>query len=394
MIIAGLLLVDPQRRPAPGWLRLDGERIAEIGEGAPPERPAAGGDDAIVCSGFIDAHMHVPQIDAIGCDGLELLAWLERIIFPAELRWADVEYARAQLASARRRLLQAGTLGYAGYLTAHAHALDSAVEAAGRPALRAVVGQVLMDRAAPDGLLGHPPAPLRASADGRFASSVNPRFAVACSDALLARAAERAAGNVVIQTHLAESVAECRRVAALFPHDEHYTAVYDRHGLLTPRTLLAHGVHLGPAEWSLIASRRSVVVHCPSANVFLRSGLFDLTAARDHAVRLALGSDVAAGPDLAMPRVARAMIEVAKCRALQASGPRAVPTPAEAWTMITRGNADALGWSDAGRLEVGAAADLLVLEPPLPRDDHLIGRLLYTWRNDYITTRVVAGRLC
>ena len=178
----------------------------------------------------------------------------------------------------------------------------------------------------------------------------------------------------------------------LFTNDPNYTSVYDRHGLLTDRTLLAHCLHLNDDEWRLIAQRRSVVVHCPSANTFLKSGVFDLNAIRAHDVRLALGSDIAAGPDLAMPRVARAMIEVAKMRSMTIDRNAHIPTPAEAWNLITRGNADALGWTDAGRLEMGAAADLLVLQLPFDVDEHLIGRLIYTWRDDYIALRIVAGR--
>lgn len=111
-------------------------------------------------------------------------------------------------------------------------------------------------------------------------------------------------------------------------------------------------------------------------------------------MRLALGSDIAAGPDIAMPRVARAMIEVAKLRAMTIDPRAYIPTPAETWRMITTGNADALGWADAGRLQAGSFADVLALRLPFEIDEHLIGRLIYTWRNDYIAHRIVAGRLC
>jgi guanine deaminase len=163
--------------------------------------------------------------------------------------------------------------------------------------------------------------------------------------------------------------------------------------LLTSRSLLAHGVHLEAEEWALLAARGSVVVHCPGANLFLRSGLFNLDAAHAHGVRLAVGSDVAAGPDLAMPRVARSMIEMAKLRQMTVDPDASIPTPADAWRMITLGNARALEFDDAGRLEPGAAADLLVVRPPFEVDDHLIGRLIYTWQNEYIAYRIVDGRI-
>jgi guanine deaminase len=394
MIVYGLLLTDPMRRPQEGWLAIDGGRIVDISEGAPQGRADVGGPNNIICPGFIDAHMHLPQIESIGCDGMELMDWLERVIYPAELRWKDESFAIQQTAMAYNRMLSAGTLGFAAFLTSHFHAYVAVVRIAHQLPLRAIVGQVMMDRHAHPALLGHALNRLASSERGRVTSSVNPRYAVACSDEMLQLASSRAAsieGGAIIHTHLAESRLEVARVRELFPDDPHYAGVYDRFGLLTPRTLLAHGVHLSDDEWNLIATRQAVVVHCPTANTFLRAGLFDLDAARQHEVRLALGSDIAAGPDIAMPRVARAMIETAKVRAMTIAPNAHVPTPAEAWHMITRGNADALGWNDAGRLEVGATADILVLEPPFDVDAHFIGRLMYTWSDSYIAHRIVAG---
>ncbi len=393
MILQGRLLLDPHQVPQEGWLQVDNGRITLIDQGKPPAAPNAGDDQSLICPGFIDAHIHPPQIDAIGYDSLELLPWLEKIIYPAEIRWADRDFALRQAIEAHRRMFAAGTLGYAGYLTSHTHSIEALAGASKALPLRAIAGQVLMDRHAPASLLGHETVPLTNSERRRVQLSVNPRFAICCSDELLSLATKRASGDTIIQTHLAESKMECEKVAALFPDDPHYTGVYNRHGLLGERTLLAHCLHLSEEEWSIIVQRKSVVVHCPTANMFLRSGLFDLDAARKHGVRLALGSDVAAGPDFAMPRVGRAMIETAKARAMAGDGGAYVPEPADVWNLITRGNAEALGWSDAGRLEVGAAADLLVLRLPFEVDEHLIGRLIYTWCDEYITHRMLDGEL-
>ncbi|MCA9297102.1 MAG: amidohydrolase family protein, partial [Phycisphaerales bacterium] len=134
------------------------------------------------------------------------------------------------------------------------------------------------------------------------------------------------------------------------------------------------------------------VVHCPTANTFLSAGLFDLRAVREHGVRLALGTDIAAGPDVAMPRVARAMIDVAKLRRLTLDEHAVVPTPAEAWRLMTRENALAIGAEDLGTLEIGAAASVLMLRPDIPLDEHLYGRLLYNWDDDWIETMLLDGR--
>ncbi len=394
MIVQGRLILDPDEPPAPGWVEVEGHRIARVGGGVPPARPDAGNADALVAPGFIDAHVHLPQFDVVGYDGLDLLDWLDDVVFPAESRWSDPTVMARQIERAYRRMLHAGTLGYAGFLTSHPDGPGAVHSVHERLPLRAVVGRTLMDRNAPESLTSFgftPPPP--ASPDGRLEFSLNPRFAINCSQTLLAAVGATARSGARVHTHLAEQTRECRIVQKLFPDDTHYTGVYDRLGLLRAGTLLAHCVHLGADEWRLIAERRAVVVHCPGANTFLQSGIFDLGAARAHGVRLALGSDIAAGPDVAMPRVARAMIEVAKMRAMSGATDAPVPTPAEAWRLITEGNADALGFAGAGRLAVGAPADLLVLEPPFVPDEHLIGRLLYTWRDEYVTTRIVAGRI-
>jgi len=413
MIVYGLLLDDPASPPTPGWLCIDKGRIAERHEGdrPPDQRDMVGGSTCIICPGFIDAHTHLPQFDAVGCDGLPLLAWLDRVIYPAESWWGRTGGVRLAT-KALESLLHQGTLGAAGYLTSHGEAAWDAVQlalrgASGASPLRMILGRVAMDREAPDDLtredrerIGETPTRspvLPATPDGsRCEVSANPRFAVACSAELLAEigwVCEKTL-NLCVQTHLAESRAEVERVAALFPDDANYTSVYDRFSLLRERSLLAHCVHLSSEEWEIIAKRKSVAVHCPTANMFLRSGLFDLDAAREHGVRLALGSDVAAGSDVAMPRVARAMIETAKARALTIAPNAHIPTPAEVWRLITQGNAQALGWSDAGALDVGASADLLVLRTPETwLDEHLVGRLLYNWSPSLIETRVVAGAI-
>jgi len=386
--------------------------IAEVGRGAPPEKAALGGPRDVISPGFIDAHVHLPQIDAVGCDGLELLEWLDRVVFPAESWWGRGG-AGADVRTALRRFVTQGTLGFAGYLTSHADGSAEAVRllagGVGLPRLRFAAGRVAMDVHAPDDLtredrerarLSPTPSPMltRGLAGARGEVSLNPRFAVSCSGELLAecgwcaRDCAEAGAPVVVQTHLSETEAEIARVRELFPEDDHYTGVYDRSGLLTERTLLAHGVHLSGAEFELIRARGSVVVHCPTANLFLKSGLFDLRAAEQAGVRLALGSDVAGGPDVAMPRVGRAMIETAKARELMTGTAQPIPTPGEAWRLITRGNAEALGWARAGRLEAGAEADLLVIRPPEAwLDEHLVGRLLYNWSGSLIASRVIGG---
>ncbi len=412
MLVHGLLLIDPTAPPTRGWLRLEGGAIAELREGDPPAHAGeriVGGATRLVVPAFVDAHTHLPQFGAVGCDGMDLLDWLDRVVFPAEIWWGRGQ-ALSITRAAVRRLLAEGTGAIAAFLTSHGEINREALaHLQTRTPLRFVAGRVAMDRRAPDELtaedrervsMASPPSPalplpIAAAVGDRHRASVNPRFAISCTEELLAEIGwlVRDRPDLFVQTHLSETQPETALVAELFPDDPHYTGVYDRFGLLGPRTLLAHGVHLTEPEWALIRERGSVVVHCPGANTFLRAGTFDLAAAHEHGVRLALGSDVAAGPDVAMPRVARAMIEVAKLRAMAVGPGRArIPSPAEAWSLITDRGAEAIGAPRAGRIEPGADADLLVLRlPETWHDEHLIGRILYGWSPDLIETRILAG---
>lgn len=371
--------------------------------------PAFGGRDALITPAFTDAHFHVPQVDLVGCDGLELLDWLHQVVFPAEAWWAT----GGGIASARtsaQRLTRAGTAGVAAYLTSHGVAGREVFEFFSHHThMRFHLGRSAMDRNAPDALIKEDIERVRATPTGspilslegideRKRVSANPRFAISCSDELMSeigwelQRAESAGIPLFLQTHLSEMKPEVELVRELFPDAPNYASVYDSAGLLNERSLLAHCVYLNDDEWTLLAQRDCIAVHCPTANVFLNSGLFNLDAAEHHGVRVGLGSDIGGGVDIAMPRVARAMIDTAKIRGFIAKNTTRIPTPAEAWLLITEGNASLLGWQDAGVLRVGAHADLLVLRVPETWfDQHLIGRLLYNWDDALITQRIFNG---
>lgn len=397
MVLSGSILVDLGGRCAlrPGSITIRAGRIASVRFDRRRARRAAadGLGESILLPGFIDAHLHVPQFDSIGQSGLTLLDWLSTTIFPAEARWADPRFAAAMARRIARQLLSFGTTGVVAYATVHRSAAMAALRAFGSAGLRGRIGRVLMDGGAPRALTRPAATLLRESAAdlprtaGRMAQIITPRFALSCSVDLMRGCAALARDTgLPIQTHLAEMLPECRLVRQRFGAP--YARVYDRAGLLTPGAVLAHGVHLSDADLRLLARRRCVIAHCPTANDFLRSGAMDLARVRRAGVSVALGSDVAGGPDRSMVRVARAMIETAQRLGNQP------PTPAEAFFTITAGNADALGWPDAGRIAPGAPADVVIIRPTIPwraaRDP--LGALLYGWDDRWIRRVLAAGR--
>ncbi len=428
MLIAGqLMLPAPSSRVrlVRGWVMTDDDAgtIRSVGEGDAPGTPDAGSDDHVVLPGFVDAHLHLPQFDSIGQDGLPLLEWLNAVIFPAELRWADGAFAHSMTQRVARTLLSHGTTTIAAYSSAHAEGTRAAILALAEAGIGGAVGLVLMDQEAPFELCFPHEEHLREArtldaftrgleAFPQLEFSLNPRFAIACSPALLRGCGQLAADlsrnaerPVMIQTHLSETLDECDLAVRLhsgpgLATPANYASIYARNGLLTSRTLFAHCVHLTSDERSMIRVAEGVIAHCPTANTFLQSG----TMARRDLVRagvaLALGSDVAGGPEVSMPRVARAMIDVAKTHAGPAAArgvhddPR-LPTPARAWWQITGGNAEVSGFSHAGRLAAGLSADVVLVRPRLHEDwltrGDSLGTLLYAWDERWIERVMTRG---
>jgi guanine deaminase len=397
MIVHGTLLRPDftQARVSlePGRVRLEGPILASVEAGNREDVDAGDQAEILILPGFTDTHLHLPQFDSIGADGLDLLAWLEKIVFPAEAKWADADFAGQMTRRAATRLIAAGTTGVGAYATVHHAGTRAAMLALAELGLRGVVGQVLMDQQAPAELV-RPAAMLLAEAAtleaiGRIEPAVTPRFAVSCSGELLAGAGRLARERGwAVQTHLAETREECE-LASRLHGGLGYTQVYERAGLLGGRTILGHGIWLSPEDRALLRGRGVVVAHCPTANLFLRAGAMDLAAQRAAGVRIGLGSDVAGGPDVSMVRVARAMIETAKRLGREA------PTAEEAWWTITRGNALAMGWPEAGVLEPGAPADLVMIEPDIDwrNAPDPLGALLYGWDDRWIRTVIVNGRV-
>lgn len=318
--------------------------------------------DSLILPAFVDAHVHLPQLDTRGCYGLPLLPWLERHIFPAEAAFADPQIASETGARFFHALAAAG-VGAAGvFTTVHAEATARAFEAAEASGLRAVMGKVLMDTGAPAELLEPWELGIRASLDlaerwngrGRLHYALTPRFALTSSPDLLEAVGRTAESEGLrIQTHLAEHDDEVGLVAARFPDDSDYLAVYERAGMVREGAVFAHAIHCSDDAYRRIAISGAAIACCPTSNAFLGSGSFPLVRARSAGVTIGVGSDVGAGPQLSPLDVLRHLAYLEQ------------PTPEELLYRGTLGGSTALGLDDVtGRLDTGLAADLVVLTPP------------------------------
>lgn len=323
--------------------------------------------DALILPGFIDTHLHFPQMDIIGSFANGLLDWLKTHTFPHEARFCDKAICEAAANRFFTELLANGITLSAIYASSHAQSADSLFAEAARRGVRAVIGKVSMDRDAIPELLVPISEDIAANQnliqkwhgyEDRLWVALTPRFALSCSEALMAALGElkRLHPTVYIQTHYAETLEEIAAVHKQFPRDSHYLNVYDRFGLLGPQTILGHVIHAGPAEVERIVATASKVAHCPTSNLFLGSGLFPWRELNTAGATISLASDVGGGTSFSMFQT---MNEAYKVQALQGC----MISPIELLYLATQGGADVLGVGDRlGSLAPGKYADFQVLD--------------------------------
>jgi guanine deaminase len=362
---------DAVRHHRDGLLVVENGHVVAFGDhadlaGRYPEASVTRWPGKLIVPGFVDAHVHYPQTDRIASHGEQLLEWLDRHIFPEERRFADRAHAEAVAGVFCDELLRNGTTSALVFATVHPQSVDALFEAALARGMRIVGGKVLMDLG-PHGLADTPARGVvesealiaRWRGRGRIGYAVTPRFALTSSDAQLAAAGALVARHpaVLMHTHLAENDEEVAAVAARFPDAADYLDVYDRFGLVGPRSVFAHGIHLADRARGRMAAAGSGIVHCPTSNLFLGSGLFDLAAADAHGIPVGLGSDVGAGTSFSMLAT---MAEAYKVGQLLGHS----LDPFRALFLATAGAARVMGLADRiGGLQPGQEADFAVLDP-------------------------------
>ena len=356
-----------------GMLVVDDGRIVAVGPAdsmAGRLEPGTNVEDysgKIIVPGMIDCHVHFSQVDIIASYGEQLLDWLNKYAYPGEMKFGDAEHAREVASFFLDELLRNGTTTAAVFATVHPQSVDAIFEAAEARNLRLIAGKVMMDKNCPVALRDDPQSAYDDSkaliekwhGKGRLGYAITPRFALTSSEAQL-EAAGRLAGehpDTWVHTHLAENQEEIDEIARQFAWSRSYLDVYDHFELLRERSVFAHCLHLDATDRSLLAEKGGTGAFCPTSNLFLGSGLFDLQSMSDAGVRVGLATDVGGGTSMSLLRT---MSEAYKMLHL-----RGQPLPASrAFYLATLGAAEALYLDDLiGNFVPGKEADFIVLDP-------------------------------
>jgi len=321
--------------------------------------------NSLILPGFIDSHVHYPQTDMIASYGEQLMSWLEQYTFPEESKFNDYSHALDVANFFLDQLLSAGTTTALVFGTVHTESVEAFFSAAQQRNLRMICGKVLMDQNCPDYLQDTAESGYQDSKMlikkwhnvERLQYAITPRFAPTCSDNQLQRAGEllNEFDDVYLHTHLCENKQEIELVKKLFPNASGYLDVYHQHNLLGKRSVFAHGVHLTQQESSLLSSTQSAIAFCPTSNLFLGSGCFDLKNSEIHQINVGLGTDIGAGTSFSMLRT---LNEAYKTQQLQGES----LNPFKAFYLATLGGARALDLENKiGSFNLGNDADFIVL---------------------------------
>jgi guanine deaminase len=362
---------DAVRFNSAGGVLVAHGRIIALGDGAAlkkahPVVPVTDYGDALITAGFVDAHMHYPQTGIIASWGKQLIDWLNTYTFPEETRFGDKAYADDVVSRALDLALAHGTTTLTSFCTIHPQSVDAFFEAASARNMAVTAGKTCMDRNAPDTLRDTAKSAYDDSkallekwhGQGRATYAITPRFSpTSTPDQLTALGALWAEHpDCLMQTHLSEQQPEIDWMHELFPNARDYLDTYEAFGLLGTNGLYGHAIHLEDREIARLSELGAAVVHCPTSNTFIGSGLFDLMGLAKASVCIGLATDTGGGSSFSMLRTMAAAYEIGQLRGTALH-------PAQLMWLATEGSADALKMSGKiGRLGAGAAADITVLD--------------------------------
>ena len=321
---------------------------------------------ALISPGFVDAHVHYPQTAIIASWGKRLIDWLNTYTFPEEMRFSDPTYA-AEIANRYFDLtLSHGTTTVCSYATIHPTSVDAFFNAAQSRGLRAYAGKTCMDRNAPPGLQDTAKSAYDDSkrllqkwhGQDRLSYVITPRFSPTSTPNQLSALGALWAENqsCLMQTHLSEQTDEIAWVKTLYPTARDYLDTYESHGLLGMGGLYGHAIHLEPREVDRLTEMGAALIHCPTSNSFIGSGLFDMQGTIARGLRVGLATDTGGGSSFSMLHTMAAAYEIAQLRGVSLH-------PSQLWWLATQGSARALrAEGKIGNIAKGMEADLVVID--------------------------------
>lgn len=363
--------VEAARHETHGGVVVEGARIVAVGtadamRAAYPTAKTVDYGNKLISAGFVDAHVHYPQTGIIASWGKRLIDWLNSYTFPEEMRFGDRAYADQISATYLDLTAKHGVTTMASYCTIHPESVDAFFEAAQARGQRVIAGKTCMDRNAPDGLRDTPQSAYddskalieRWHGVDRISYAITPRFSPTSTpeqlEALGSLWAEHP--DCLMQTHLSEQTDEIAWVAELFPDARDYLDTYEQFGLLGEKGLYGHAIHLEEREKDRLREVGAGLIHCPTSNTFIGSGLFDMGGLMAAGQRVGLASDTGGGSSFSMLRTMASAYEVGQLRHNPLHA-------AELMWLATQGSARALHMEDKiGNLAVGMEADLVVLD--------------------------------
>ncbi len=323
----------------------------------------------LITPGFIDTHIHYPQTEMIGSYGKQLIDWLQNYTFPVESQFDDEDYAQRIAKIFVQELFRYGTTSCMCYASVHPQSAQAIFKVASQFNMRIIAGKVLMDCNCPQCLVDSQDYKKQTQdlidswhGKGRALYAVTPRFALSCSKQQLQVSGELLQENpgVYLQTHISENKLEIKNALDMYPDCADYLGIYEKYGLLTARSVFAHGIHLSDDEMSRIAKAGATIAHSPTSNVYLGSGLFQMGRANRLGVQTTIATDVGAGTSFSLLRT---MNEAYKIQQLNGYPMNSY----ESFYKATLGAAKALQLDDKiGSLQEGKEADFIVMSYKKP----------------------------
>ena len=359
--------IDYRKR---GAVLIDGNLIKEVGDRKSlikiyPNAEIHDYGKKLISAGFIDAHMHYPQTSIIASYGKRLLDWLNNYTFPEENRFNDYEYAKRIASFTLDLCLRNGTTSVASFCTSHAQSADIFFSEAEKRKMRVIAGKTCMDRNALSSLIDTPQSAYDESEKlikkwhqrSRSLYAISPRFAPTSSPEQL-----QALGDLwsrypscLMQTHISEQLEEIDWVKNLFPNSKDYLDVYDKFNLVREGSIFGHAIHLTDRERKRLLEAKSSLIHCPTSNTFIGSGLFDLKGLNEQKNKIGLGTDTGGGSSFSMFRTMAATYEIAQLKGFSVH-------PSQLYWLATVGSSISLGIEDkVGNIRKGLEADLVVV---------------------------------